>query len=554
MTRVNRWRSWWPPLFALAAMLAVAAPAALANLTLTPEIRQAMATIRPAQLRAHVRFLADDLLEGRDTHGTGIQIAARYLASQFEQFGLEPAGDNGTYFQNVPFVATTVDSERSSFTLRTGAGERSFRNGSEWVIEFPVEGERTAGLVFAGYGIVAPEFRHDDYAGIEVRDRFVVVFDGEPPSTDPNVFDGERPSVHSSLFRKMGRAAERGAAGLIVLQRPGAPAMVAPRRPRIALAGEEARPGRQPAIAVARIQPEAVGAFLAGQPIALPALLEADRRGALPRMLLAGEATLRIAMARSEFTSPNVVAMRPGSDPALKHQVVIFTAHYDHVGLGAPVAGDGIYNGAWDNASGTAEVLEVARAVAALPQAPRRTVMFLLVTGEEHGLLGSRYYVRNPRFPLKDTAANLNLDMTEIFGVGKQIVAQGAERSTLIESVRAVAAARGLEIGEDPSADYIGNVFNRSDQASFARAGVPCLFLRWSGTHEGLTPDESKRRGQEAYRTIYHRPADQFDPDWSWEGMAHHAQTAFLLGLHIANRDDMPAWNPGDEFARIMRN
>lgn len=550
MTRTNRTRSVWPSFL----LLAVAAPAALANLTLTPEIGAAMATIRPANLRAHVRFLADDLLEGRDTYGMGIQIAARYLASQFEQFGLEPAGDDGTYFQHVPFVATMVDVERSSLTLRTAAGERTFQSGSEWTIDVPAEGERRGGLVFAGYGIVAPEFRHDDYAGLEVKDRWVVVLDGEPPSNDPNVFDGERPSLHSAVFRKMARAAERGAVGLIVLQRPGTSAPATVRRPRISLAGEEARPGRQGTIPVVRIQPEAVATLLAGQPIAPPALWEADRRGQLPRMPLAGEAALRIATSRREFTSPNVAATRTGSDPALKRQVVIFTAHYDHVGIGAPVAGDGIYNGAWDNASGTAEVLEVARAVAALPQAPRRTVMFLLVTGEEHGLLGSRYYVRNPRFPLKDTAANLNLDMTEIFGIGKEIVAQGAERSTLIDSVRAVAAARGLAIGADPSADYIGNVFNRSDQASFARAGVPCLFLRWSGTHEGLTPEESKRRGQEAYRRIYHRPADQFDPTWSWEGMAHHAQTAFLLGLSIANRDDMPAWNPGDEFARIMRN
>lgn len=544
--------------FAAAAGLSAfitAAPARPQPATLvTPAVRRAMAEARPERIRAHVRYLSDDLLEGRDTASTGGMLAARYIASQFEQMGLKPVGDNGSYYQQVPFVRARMNAGRSRIALDGGGAPTVLSFGKDFLLNGrPRASGRAAGpLVFAGYGITAPEFNYDDYKDLDVKGKIVVVLPGEPVSQDPAFFDGSKDTRYAAGGSKVSRAFSLGAAGMITVLH-GSRADNFPWR-GLLRAAESGSIGLAsdlqddfPALVVREEGAEKLfeGSDTTWRDVALSAQAGQVRPRPLKRT-----ASIELEMEKTPAPGPNVAALLEGSDPDLKRQVVVFTGHYDHIGT-RQGEGDTIANGAWDNASGTAGVIETARQFAALEPRPRRSILFLLVTGEEKGLLGSRYYTQHPIVPIEDTAANINLDMTDIFGIPKEIVPQGAERSTLIRSAEAVAQAMGLRIGADPTPEL--GVYTRSDQYSFAQAGVPALFLRWANEYEDLDPATAKARAQEKLRTIYHSVRDEFDPTWSWEGMRRHAQMAFLLGLHVANQAEMPAWKPGDPFDKPRR-
>ncbi|HEU4753048.1 MAG TPA: M28 family peptidase, partial [Armatimonadota bacterium] len=402
--------------------------------------------------------------------------------------------------------------------------------------------------VFAGYGITAPEFQYDDYKGLDVKGRVVVLLAGEPASQDPAFFDGPRDTKYASATAKAALARAKGAVGVIGI-RPGTQDLAAWDRlggflgaARVTLPESESR-AELPQVT---LRPEAAPRLFEGAPESWADVVRDAPAGKVRSFALPRKVSLEVAVEQAPLPGSNVAGLLEGSDPELKKQVVLYTAHYDHVGQRSGGQGDTIYNGAWDNASGTAEVLEIARAFSAMQPRPRRSILFLLVTGEEKGLLGSRYYTEHPLVPLEDTAADINMDMTEIFGIPKEIVAQGAERNTLLLSAKAVARELGLKLGEDPTPEL--HVFNRSDQFSFARVGVPCVFMRWANEYEDLAPDEAKARAKEKLDKIYHQVTDGFDPSWSWEGMRRHAQQAFLLGVHVAAQPEMPRWNPGDEF------
>jgi hypothetical protein len=511
-----------------------------------------MDALPAAAIRAHVRFLADDRLEGRDTASQGAEIAARYLASQLEQAGLKPAGDGGSFLQQVPFINNRLDTNASHLSVSLNGQSQRLDAGKDFLLNGANVAARLSDVpvVFAGYGITAPEFKHDDYAGIDVRGKLVVVLAGEPVSADPAFFEGPKDTRYSDGGSKVALARGKGAAGMISV-----------------LTGERARrypwdrlrrnqegtriqlPGRPqaPFPTLLMRSDGAAKVFAAVQPSWAEIERLAAEGGVIPRLMLPTHAGVEVSYQQTAAPAPNVLGYVEGSDPALKQQVVIYSAHYDHVGRRAG-SGDTIFNGAWDNASGTAEVLEIARTFARLKPGPSRSVLFLFVTGEEKGLLGSEYYTRAPAFPIEATAANINLDMTDIFGIGKELVAQGAERSTLQQSAEAVASELGLRLGKDPTPDL--NVFTRSDQFSFVRVGVPSVFMRWSNEHEELTPAALKELSKRKLDTIYHKETDEFDPTWSWEGMRRHAQAAFLFGLHVASQRQLPAWNQGDEFNR----
>jgi Zn-dependent M28 family amino/carboxypeptidase len=281
-------------------------------------------------------------------------------------------------------------------------------------------------------------------------------------------------------------------------------------------------------------------------------VLQGEVEGTVKPFPLPRTARLELVTAQEPLPAPNVVAVLEGNDPKLRDQAVVYSAHYDHIGR-RPASADStgadlIYNGAWDNASGTAGILEVARGMVRLRPAPRRSVVFLFVTGEEKGLLGSRHYVRNPVFPMEQTAANINLDMTDIFGIPKQMSPLVAERSSLKGVAEAVALELGLTIGPDPTPEL--NTFVRSDQFSFVQVGVPSIFLRWSTEYEDVDAATARAKAKEKLDTIYHRVGDNFDPSWSWEGMRRHAQMALLLGARIANEPELPQWNEGEKLAK----
>lgn len=542
----------WLFIFSLASALAASAQSTQARPDLGPEVepavRQALDQVRADGIREHVRYLADDKLEGRDTGSAGGLLAARYLASELARFGIQPAGDQGTYFQQVPFVKTRFETSASRLTLLKDdqaisleAGKDLLPNGIGTTAVVP-----SSPLVFAGFGITAPEFQYDDYKNLDVRGKLVILLTGEPFSNDPAYFNGTKDTAYASGAAKIELARSKGARGVITV-------LVGTRASRfpwdLALQAQETAqvslPSSDPAMPAVVVRREAAERLFTGATTPWNEIENLAATGKVPTFSLPYDARLDLQFKQEPLPASNVVGRLQGSDPQLKKQAVIYTAHYDHVGRRTG-EGDTIFNGAWDNASGTSEVLEVARGLAALKVRPRRTMLFLFVTGEEKGLLGSEYYTEHPVMPIADTAANINLDMTDIFGLGKELVAQGAEHSSLMRACEVTAREMGLSLGQDPTPEL--NVFTRSDQFSFARVGVPCLFMRWSNQYEDLDAATARARSQEKLSTIYHKVGDEFDPNWSWEGMQRHAQSALLIGLHVANDPQMPTWNPGDPF------
>ena len=548
----------WLTIFSFAAMCVASARATEAGLdnapSVGPDVRRAMRRVRTEGIREHVRYLADDKLEGRDTASPGGTLAARYLASQLEQFGVKPAGDRGTYFQQVPFVRTRLDAPASQLVLLTGDQPLIFEGGKDLLPNGP-SGSASVGespVVFAGYGISAPEFHYDDYEKLDVRGKLVVLLTGEPGSNDPAYFDGMKDTPHSSGVSKIALARSRGARGVITV-------LAGPRASRypwdLVLKSQEtpqfALPASKDVMPAIIVRSETAARLFKDAPKPWNEIEALATDGKVPTFALPYHARLDLKFSEEPAPAPNVLGRLDGSDPALKKQVVVYTAHYDHVGRGTG-EGDTIFNGAWDNASGTSEVLEIARGFAGLKRRPRRSVLFLFVTGEEKGLLGSEYYAAHPAVPIADTAADINLDMTDIFGLGKELVAQGAEHSTLMKACEETAREMGLTLGKDPTPEL--NVFTRSDQFSFAKVGVPCVFMRWSNNYEDLDAATAKARSQEKLKTIYHKVGDEFDPTWNWDGMQRHAQSALLIGLHVANDTPLPSWNEGDPFNKPRKS
>ncbi len=519
---------------------------------LPPAVRATLDAVRADAIREHVRYLADDSLEGRDTASPGSELAATYLANQLKEMGVRPGGEGGSYFQTVPFTRSRVDSARTRAELAaTVAG------GDAVALEFgrdftPLSAPGTdlrmdAPLVFAGYGIAAPEFKHDDYKSLDVKGKVVVTVAGEPFSNDPQVFAGDRDTRHADYRAKAALAREKGAAGIVVLltglradRFPFTPLANNLRRPRVDL------PSTSADFPLVVMRGTGVPALFQGAPQNWDEVQKQIPVGALPVFPLTRSLKVEVGVESTPAPGKNVLGLIEGSDPDLKKQVVVYSAHYDHIGKLEPGEGDRIRNGAWDNASGSAGVLETARAFSRLQNRPKRSVLFLWVTGEEIGLRGSQYYTRKPRFPIEQTAANINLDMTEIFGVPKNFNAQGVEESSLETVAEDVARDLGMKVGPDAVPEL--RTFTRSDQFSFAQVGVPCLFLKWGTEYEDLTPEEAKRRSKEKLDTIYHKVTDNFDPTWSWDGMRRHTQVAFLLGFKIASTPEMPQWKANSPF------
>ncbi len=517
----------------------------------TPAIRRSLDKVSIDRLREHVRYLADDRLQGRDTGTAGGELAAQYIAKEFRTMRLKPAGEGDSFLRPVPFERSRQDADRSKLLLSRDGQSQTLSYGTDFILNgfATTDAQLEAPLVFAGYGITAPEFKHDDYNGLDAKGKLVVLLSGEPPSSDPAFFDGDKDTKYALGSYKIQQARERGAVGVVTL-------LTSSRAPKFSW--DRARAGQvRSVITLARarvngfptllMRADGAEKLFQGAPLSFPQVDEQAEKGAVKGFPLPGKLRVEVSVHREPFRAPNVAGYLEGSDPELKKQVVVYSAHYDHVGTGGDKE-DKIFNGAWDNASGTAGVLEVARTFSNLPKEarPKRSVLFLLVTGEEHGLLGSRHYVADPAFPIAQTAANINLDMTEIFGVPKDFNALGVEHSSLQRTAEVVARELGMKVGPDPTPEL--GTFVRSDQFSFVQAGVPSLFLRWGNEYEDIEPARVKKVHQEKLRTIYHQVEDGFDPTWSWEGMRRHTQVAFLLGLHVANQPGLPTWNADSNF------
>jgi Peptidase family M28 len=515
----------------------------------------AMGQIRPEAIRAHMRFLSDDLLEGRGTATRGHELAAKYIAAQFEAMGLEPAGANHTYYQPVPLRRVQVESTQTSMAFVHKQAEEKLAFGKDYVTpgnaNYTDTDVRTE-AVFVGFGVSAPALGYDDYAGAEVRGKIVVVIPGAPPRFP----SAER--AHYSGIAKWQEAAARGAVGVIILWVGD----VAAHFPFPRLVDNFKTPAYRSLDASGRpndsfpefhgdaaVSGECARRFFEGSPKTLDQAIADSKASKTQTFALPLEIAIHIVTRHTAASSPNVAALMRGSDPNLREEYIVYSAHSDHMGIGPALDGDAIYNGAVDNASGTAALIEVARAFTRLPQPPRRSILFVAVTGEEAGLIGSDYYARNPAVSQQKLAANINIDEIPLLYDFNDIVALGEEHSSLGKVVREAASRMHLEVSPDPMPDEV--LFIRSDQYSFVRQGVPAtMILAGFKTRDPQIDGKKLMLDWEDKR--YHTPKDDMAQPLDFGAALRFTRLQFLIGYLAAQTDQRPAWNPGDFFGQVF--
>ena len=520
----------------------------LVALLLAAESFAADPAISADRMKADVTFLAGDRLEGRGPGTRGEELTTDFIATAFKKAGLVPAGTRGTYLQPVPLLRVFTSPKATLRATKYGPAidipcDEEFSGTSHTQTDLE---QFDAEAVFVGHGITAPEFDWDDYKGIDVKGKVVVLFTNEPPSTDPKFFGGSALTYYGRWTYKFEEAARRGAKACYIIHTPetaGYPYSVIRPLDGAQLPREEG----QPALAFAGWLHRKAGDKLLGLSgrTVEGALKEADTKGFKAYSLgttLKGHIPTRV----QKIVSNNVVGMVEGSDPTLKAEAVVFTAHWDHLGVGRAVIGDAIYNGAADNATGCALLLELARAWAAQSPKPKRSAIFLAVTAEEKGLLGSKYYARHPVVPLGKTALDLNFDMILPLGVPESVVVNGADRTTVWPTVQATAEKHGLEIEADQRA-HLGTYY-RSDHFMLARAGVPAFSITAGMKLKGKPADFAKKAYQEFNEKAYHSPQDEVRADWDFAGFVVLARFALDVARSVADAERLPTWNPGDEF------
>ena len=508
--------------------------------------------VRAEALRAHLEFLSSDLLEGRGTGQRGGDLTIAYLEAQARALGLQPVG--GSYRQAVRIAGMKTRTAQSSLVFETPAGPVSPASGEDLVMGAGLPQASVAvdaPLVFVGYGITAPEERWDDFKGLDLKGKVLVamVNDPQPTAEEPNRFGGKSLTYYGRWTYKFEEAKRRGAAGILLIHTDASASygwsvvQNGWAHERFMLASGEGQSPLQGWLteATARRLFAACGEDLDRlraaaetrdfRPVALKAQVKASLQSEVRTV--------------DQF---NVAALLPGNDPKLRDEVVIFSAHWDHLGKDDALVQqgkDGIFNGAVDNGSGTAALLAMAQAAQAAR--PRRSLMFLWVCAEEQGLLGSEAYAARPLVPLAKTAAALNLDSLNIGGPTADVGLAGAERTDLLALGAEVAEAMGLKVAE--ARPDLGGGYFRSDHFSFAKAGVPAFSI--GGGSQYLKDPEAARARAEAYRKQrYHQVTDEFDPTWDFEAMARQAQFTLKLGLKVADAPAMPGWKPGEAFAR----
>ncbi|MBO9710844.1 MAG: M20/M25/M40 family metallo-hydrolase [Caulobacter sp.] len=504
-------------------------------------------------LKAHMSFLADDLLEGRESGTRGYDIAALYVASQYAQLGVKPAGGNGSYLQPVPLTAYRSASQ-GSFSVNGVDGKRTLVFGEDYLpaaLAQTAEANITAPLVFVGYGVVAPERGRDDYAGLDVKGKIVVFLSGAPTG-----FQTEIRAHYGNPNTKRAEAAKRGAVGVITIptasgekRRPfsrGVPGYQEWRMTwRDAQGVAHVRAASAPSLASVSLQGAAK--LFAGSRISLDSVLETAEtpEGLVKGFDLPSQATIGLKTEIEQRMSSNVVGLIEGSDPTLKAQTVVLSAHLDHLGISDHGTNpDKINNGALDNASGVATLLEVARGFKESKVRPKRSILLLAVTAEEKGLIGSEYFAYNPTVPKADLAADVNLDMPVLLYDFQDVIAFGADRSSIGPAVARAAGRVGVGLSDDPMPEE--GLFTRSDHYRFVEQGVPSVFLM-TGFKNG---------GEKAFRdflaTHYHKPNDDLNQPIDYNAAARFALVNYEIARELADAPARPSWNQYDFFGDLF--
>ena len=511
----------------------------------------AMQTIDPEHIRAHVRFLSHDLLEGRGTGQRGGDIAAEYIATQFALYGLKPVGEHGTYMQKVPMVGITPGPE-TTFSLVPASGEpMTLKVLDEYVAYDQTQqpqSEIDAPIVFVGYGIRAHEYNWDDYKGVDLKGKVLLMLVNEPPSDDPKFFKGKALTYYGRWTYKYEEAARRGAVGAILIHQTemaSYPWEVV----RNSNSGEKSYlklDGTPKLKAAAWIQFAAAQRLAASSGLDLSKLLKDAQSRDFKPVALSVKLRAHIVSKIRPFESNNVIAMLPGSDAKLKEEAVIYTAHYDHLGIRPDMPGDNIYNGADDNATGCGILLELARAFSQASQKPRRSILFASVTAEEQGLLGSEYLGKHPPIPAGKIALDLNYDDVPPLGSPEEVEVSGAERTSFYKTVEATAKDFRLIIRPDahPEAGY----YYRSDHFSLARVGIPSFSVNEGVKYKGHSEAWGLAQDEDYTKNHYHQPSDEYHADMNFTGDGTMARFGFMLGWQAAMQPRVVGWEKGDEF------
>jgi Zn-dependent M28 family amino/carboxypeptidase len=507
--------------------------------------------ISPDRIRAHVKFLSSDLLEGRGPGTRGGELATEYIATQFALSGLKPAGDGGTFFQQVPLIGIATE---PSAQLSASKGSETL--GFKWENEFvgvneklTTQDEFDAEAVFVGHGIVAPEYQWNDFKDVDVRGKVVVLFTNEPASDDPKFFGGRALTYYGRWTYKYEEATRKGAVGAIIIHttptagygwevvrnswsREQPYVKLAPGQPALSFAGWVSKDAGEKLLALAGHHVDEL-------------LKAADSRDFSP-IVLGVRVRCNLPTKVRDIETRNVAGLVEGSDPKLKSEVVIYSAHWDHLGIGTPVNGDAIYNGAVDNGTGCGILLELAHAWALQAKKPRRSALFLAVTAEEGGLRGSEYYAAHPEIAAGKTALAINYDALFPLGRTRDVVINGAERTTAWPVVQSIAKQLGLIINPDPRPEQ--GAYYRSDHFSFAHAGIPAFSVEEGDDFIGKPKGFGTKAFDEYNEKHYHQPSDEFQESWDFSGLTEMARFGFLIGTEVANQNGLLTWHAGDEF------
>jgi Zn-dependent M28 family amino/carboxypeptidase len=520
----------------------------------------ALPTIDGAKILEHIKVLSADDMQGRAPGTAGEEKAVAYIEAQYKQLGLQPGNPDGTYVQKVPLVGIT-GSQAQPLTFSRGASKLQLK----WKDDVVAWSKHVAAsasvansdVVFAGYGVEAPEYNWNDFKDADVKGKTIVVLVNDPQVPDPanpsaldaRTFNGKAMTYYGRWTYKFEEGARKGAAAVLIVHETGpAGYPFAVVQGNLSEKFDLIAPDKNMSKASIEgwITTDAAKKLFAmgGQDF------DALKKQALSRdfkpVSLGVTASMAIANKLRTIDSRNVVAKLEGSDPALKDEYVVYSAHWDHLGVGEPVNGDKIYNGALDNASGVGAVLEIARAFKQVQPQPRRSILFLMVTAEEKGLIGSEYYSLNPLYPLAKTAANINVDEVNPWGRTKDISVIGLGASDLDDYLRQAAQEQGRTLTGDPEPEK--GFYYRSDHFNFAKQGVPALDPNPGVTFVDKPADWVKAKKTEWDEKNYHAPSDEVKPDWDLSGAVDDAELFLAVGYRVANADTLPAWKPGNEF------
>jgi len=500
--------------------------------------------------RKNLFYLGSDVFEGRGTGSLGGYLAAKYLAYKFSEYGLLPAGDDGTFYQNIQF--------HSSFPL-SGCDCRIFIDSLSYPLVLwddyvmAETGEQTyipesVKIIFAGYGIVAPEYDYNDYQYYDVENKIVVFLEGEPQSETPEYFNGRLPSVYSYNETKEKIAIARGAKGCIVLPNKNKQEFNWEKIKNV-YSFEDINPAFNPAGNFNIIlNPEKAELLFENCSYSYEDVLRMEEFGALKSFPLHSKFSFKGIFHQKEVYSANIIGLLPGSDKELKNTYVIVSAHYDHLGIGQAVNSDSIYNGVFDNAMGVSAVLELTRIISNSKYQPKRSVIFLLTTAEEKGLLGSLHYVKNPVFPLHKTIANINIDGIASFDEFKSVIGVGAELSGLGDILETIAKNKNLKMAEIPPEFSSYEAFNKSDQVSFALAGIPSILILDAPDYVNISREDALNKFIIYDKFVYHTPFDDLNLPINYKAVNQHFNLLYNFIIEIANSENQPEWKEGTPY------